>query len=172
MADLLAKFNGLTVTLPRHHVTKKVLRVGDVKKDEPHCGVAHLRDIQYHGGDVKTATVDLYVTAFGETNPIGKATGVTDHRVMMEKLGFWKTFEDIKGRARDEKGEFNLNFDVTREPELFYGFTRKKNVWYSTSCTLNSWIEPFKTGVDISMAQVSRDAGIQCFFLGVKKKWA
>ena len=30
---------------------------------------------------------------------------------------------------------------MTREDDLFYGFTRKNDIWYSTSCTLNSWIE-------------------------------
>ena len=41
-----------------------------------------------------------------------------------------------------KKGNRRLDFDVTAEKELFYGFTRKDDVWFSTSCTLNSWIKP------------------------------
>merc|ERR1719317_638046 len=102
------------------------------------------------------AQVNLYVTPFNETNPRAKDTGFTDHRVMMEGLSLWEKFEKLKLRACDEKGNRRPNFDVRKETELFYGFTRKNDVWFSTSCTLNSWIESL-TGKEA--ADVVRQAG-------------
>ena len=51
---------------------------------------------------MKSATVDLFVTAFTETNPVGKRTGATDHRVMMEDIGLWERFLSLKSRACNE----------------------------------------------------------------------
>merc|ERR1719184_624469 len=77
---------------------------------------------------------------------------------MMEGLQLWKKFEDFKSRACDEKGKRRHDFDVTKEKELFYGFTRKDDVWFSTSCTLNSWIKP---QTDKEAADVVLNAGIR-----------
>merc|ERR1719233_2799446 len=77
---------------------------------------------------------------------------------MMEELQLWKKFEQLKSRACDEKGKRRRDFDVTAEKELFYGFTRKDNIWCSTSCTLNSWIKPL---TDKEAADVVRNAGVR-----------
>ena len=42
------------------------------------------------------------------------------------------------------------------EIELFYGITRKDDVWFGTSCTLNSWVNR-----PLHVSQVVRDAGIR-----------
>ena len=60
----------------------------------------------------------------------------------MEGLQLWEKFEKLKGRACDEDGKRRPGFDVSAETELFYGFTRKDDRWFSTSCTLNSWVSP------------------------------
>ena len=98
---------------------------------------------------MKGADVNLHVTPFSETNVDAKRTGFTDHKVMMRGLSLWKKFEGLKLRACDKDGKLRKHgtgpdeFDVTKESDIFYGFTRKNDVWYSTSCTLNSWIKAF-----------------------------
>ena len=106
--------------------------------------VVHLHDITWRSFSLSVggAEADLYVSPFDETNVKGKKIGATDHRVMMEDLGFWKKFEKLKLRACDKEGKRREAFNVRGESELFYGFTRKNGVWYATSCTLNSWIKP------------------------------
>ena len=145
MAYYPATFDNLNLSKVKHHRTKEVLEVGDVKKGKGYCGVVHVRNIQWESRySVHSANVELYCTSFEETNALSKETGSTDHRVMMEGLSLWKKFEGLKLRACDKDGKRRQHgqgpdqFDVTKEDELFYGFTRKNDVWYSTSCTLNS----------------------------------
>merc|ERR1719285_1164641 len=68
-------------------------------------------------------------------------TNHTMHKVMMMELDLWRKYLNLKLRILDEEGHLRRNYDVTREKELFYGFTRKDNQWYHPSCTLNSWVD-------------------------------
>ena len=142
MAIHRTRFAGLAFSLIRDNLEKKVLQDGDIKMDKGYCGVAHLQNIDWDGVNVRSAKIQLYVTAFSATNPRGKQIGATDHRVMMEDLGFWDAFQLLKKRACNEEGMYRPDFDVSGETHLFYGFTSKDNMWCNTSCTLNSWIKP------------------------------
>jgi len=143
MAHYYDIFGALDFSEIRHHQTKEVLAAGDVVEGDEYCGVVQIQNIKWLlPSKVYEATVNLYLTPFAETNPIAKKTGFTDSRVMMEGLSFWEKFEKFKLRACDEKGYRRPDFDVTKESELFFGFARKNNIWYSTSVTLNSWIKP------------------------------
>jgi len=108
--------------------------------------VAHVYDIHWKSSHNKNnsvvykATVDIFLTPFKELNEEAKRNDSTEHRLMMVELKLWEKFQDLRFRACHRDGKHRKSFDVTREKELFYGFTRKNNKWYSTSCTLNSWI--------------------------------
>ena len=67
-------------------------------------------------------------------------------------------YPDKKDGKRRKYGDGPGEFDVSNERELFYGFTRKNNVWYSTSCTLNSWIEALSRK---EVADVVLQAGVR-----------
>lgn len=152
MAHYLDKFYNVTVSEVRHHRTKCILTKAEIEEGPGHCGVAHVKNIKWRkNGDVEKAVVELWATPFTELNPLAKKTGHTAHRLMMEGLSLWERFKKFKLRVCDEKGRYRRNFDVTNEPELFYGFTRKNKGWYSTSCTLNCWIrhEDWKQAPDV-----------------------
>jgi len=142
----------------RHHRTKQVLVDGDIKKGAGYCGVLHIWKIKWDGPWPRKAHVNLYVSPFEETSPQAKKTGFTNHRVMMEELQLWEKFEKLKNRACDKQGKRRRDFDDTAENELFYGFTRKDDNWFSTSCTLNSWINPLTKK---EAANVVRNAGVR-----------
>jgi len=142
----------------RHFRTKKVFEEGDIKEGEGYVGVVHLIDVGWKDFYIDWCWVDIWLATHKETNPESKRTGFTDHRVMMQELMLWEKFESFKSRAFDKDGNRYPWFDVTEEEELFYGFTRKNNLWSDTSCTLNSWLEPL-TGKET--AAVVRNAGIR-----------
>ena len=75
MSSFHAKFQGLSFTKARHHATKKVLEIGDIREGKGYCGVAHVHDIYWSGQNVVKASVDMYVTPFEETNPVARRTG-------------------------------------------------------------------------------------------------
>jgi len=144
----------------KHHRTKDVYTVGDIKKGDNYCGVVHLSNIRWGDSEFwfkgPWTEANIYVTPFSETNVEREETGFTDHKVMMVGLSLWEKFEELKLRACDVNGERQEHYDVKIETDLFYGFTRKHNFWNSTSCTLNSWIKPV-SGKDAS--DVVRRAG-------------
>ena len=53
--------------------------------------MVHVHNIQWglhdYGAPVKAADVNLYVTPFTETNPLGKKDRITDHRVQEFQYG-------------------------------------------------------------------------------------
>jgi len=162
MARYYDQFMALGFSEIKHHQTKKILAEGDIVEGDEYCGVVHIHNIKWgRPSNVYEATANLYLTPFAEINPIAEKSGFTDSRVMMEGLSLWEKFERLKLRACDEKGYRRPDFDVTKESELFFGFARKNNIWYSTSVTLNSWIEPIN-GKDASDAV--RNAGIKCSY--------
>jgi len=160
MSTNITRFYDLRFRKVKHYLTKSTLREGDIKEDDQYFGVAHVHNIKRYTyvGSVFGAEVDLYVAPFRQTNPLAKKTGITHHRVMMEGLSLWRKFEGLKQRACDNKGNPSNNFHVEREPELFYGFERKNNVWYSTSSTLNCWI---KTLIGKEVVDAERNAGFE-----------
>ena len=91
---------------------------------------------------------------FKETNVASKEK--TDHRVMMEQLKLWEKFELFKSRVCEADGTRRIDFRPELEKELVYGFTRKKNCWYGTSCTLNSWVL-----AELASADVVKTAGVR-----------
>jgi len=162
MASYYDHFMPLDFSEIRHHQTKEILAEGDIVAGDEYCGIVHIQNINWgHSSNVYKATANLYLAPVAETNLIAKKTGVTDSRVMMEGLSFWEKFEKFKLRACDEKGYRRPDFNVAKESELFFGFARKNNIWYSTSVTLNSWIKPLN-GKDASDAV--RNAGIKCSY--------
>jgi len=147
-------------------LNKKPIVNGDLVMDEAYCGVLHLRDIKWRWVKiaiateeliVKSAIVDLYLAPIKETKKIQGKRDVTHHRVIMEELKLWESYVALKSRASDKEGLFHKDFHefrVKNEKETFYGFTRKQNNWFGTSCTLNSWIRNWT-----HVPQVLRDAG-------------
>jgi len=164
MAEYYTIFDNLTFGEIKHFITKRLIQVGDIKEDEGYCGVAHVYDIEWFENsgrfDLDEAKVDLYIAPFLETNPEMKMNGPgpSDHKVVMKKLKLWDSFENFKRRVCDQRGNIRPNFRVEKETELFYGFTRKDKVWYSTSCSLNCWI---KSVSNIQAPEVVRNAGIR-----------
>lgn len=125
--------------------TKEILKEGDILEDEGYIGVVYVHDITWKeseeaADDIQSATVDVYLAPISETNIKKSLSSITDHRVIMEDLNLWSKFEKLLARACNEDGRNRLDFRFEEEKELFYGFTRKYNQWYCTSCTLNSWI--------------------------------
>jgi len=107
------------------------------------------------GWTVNSATVDLYVAPFCLKSE--EDSDNTYHKVMMQKLQFWERFEKLKNRVCTAGGKHRTDFCAEDEDELFYGFTRKNEIWYSTSCTLNCWVR-----ADFAIApEVIRDSGIR-----------
>ena len=145
---------------------KKAISEGDIAQGVAYCGVLHVHDIYWKKnlvnvhtrGDqtVSSATIDIYLVPFSETEKKKDEENITDHRVMMEELKLWNKFEALKLRACDSEGECRMEYQVEDEIELFYGITRKDNIWFGTSCTLNSWVN----GAG-HVSQVVRDAGIR-----------
>lgn len=148
MANYDAYFNDLIFSQVKHHRTGASLQPGDIKSGDGQCGVVHLHDIEWKASSNKynsvvyKAKVDLWLTPFRETNEEASKSKSTDHRLIMEELKLWERFQDLCSRACHRDGRNRGSFDVTHEGELFYGFTRKGDKWFSTSCTLNSWILP------------------------------
>jgi len=145
-------------------INKKVISRGDIVKTVAYCGVLHLYNLEWESnskhvwvrGDcsVTSCTAALYLEPIPEILKKKGDRNVTHHKFMMEELGFWDSFEGLKGRACDIEGKFKKDFRVEKENELFYGFTRKYSAWYGTSCTLNSWINRV-----FCVPQVVREAG-------------
>ena len=146
----------LTINDAKHWNTMGILQPGDVKSGEAWCGVARLYDIKWKkkpsGFFIASANVDMFMAPFKETNVASKEK--TDHRVMMEQLKLWEKFELFKSRVCEADGTRRIDFRPELEKELVYGFTRKKNSWYGTSCTLNSWVL-----TNYAAADVVRTAG-------------
>ena len=145
---------------------KKPISEGDIAQGVAYCGVLHVHNIKWRKnviqvdsrGDqkVSSATIDIYLVPFSETKKKKDEYNITDHRIMMEELKLWSRFEALKHRACDNKGNCRKDFLVENEIELFYGITRKDNVWFGTSCTLNSWVNKVR-----HVPQVVKDAGIR-----------
>jgi len=150
--------NGLLFTKPTHYKTKKIFEKGDFKDGVGYVGVVHVHHIEPMPFGIRKALVTVWVAPCKETNLLGKEAGITDHRVLMEELELWDKFEKLKSRACNDEGKHRFGFSAKREQELFYGFTRKNNVWYSTSCTLNSWVVPISKR---EAKDVVRNAGIR-----------
>jgi len=114
-------------------------------------GVAHIHDIKYEKDtnglqSLCGGQVDLYVDTFKTLN----VKIWTHHSVLMGKLGMWERFKKFKQRVVDKHGKPVQNVDITKEKEIWFGFTRrfpgprdrkdKMFEWCSISCTLNTWI--------------------------------
>ena len=140
MVNYTSLFENLIINDVKHWRTLDVIEQNEIKEDEGWCGVIHLHEIKWvrksTDYEIDSATVDMYLGPFKETNEVAKER--TDHRAMMEELKFWENFEALKNRACDEEGSRRWCFRKEKESQLFFGFTRKNNVWSDTSCTLNS----------------------------------
>ena len=165
MAVYLCPFEDLTLG-GIWDLKKKPISEGDIAQGVAYCGVLHVHDINWKKNlvhvdlfgnqTVSSATIDIYLVPFAETKKKKDEYNITDHRIMMEELKLWNRFEALKLRACDNEGKCRKDFQVENEAELFYGVTRKDNVWFGTSCTLNSWVKRAR-----HTPQVVRDAGIK-----------
>lgn len=159
MSSWYTNFGDLTFSLPKHHITRKLIVDGDLRRSRPYKGLLYVHGIIWKSdGNVLSGQVDLFITSMEETNPIARSRGITDDRVMMEQLGFWQKFKRLQSHACDESGTRRKDFDIRRERELWYGFTRKYDSWFGTSGTLNSWIKPINGK---ECADVVKNAGIR-----------
>jgi len=157
-------FNNLNFSETIHHGSKRPLNRGDIKENA--CGVIHLSDVKWLGSAfrVRSANVQMYVTpiSYLKELKVKKAELKNDtlHKIMMIELGLWKKFELFKNRICNDKGELKASFDLCRESDLYYGFTRSGNLWKGSSCTLNSWFDFYDQAQEPQDANVLQQAGV------------
>jgi len=135
--------------------------LGDITENDVVFGVVHLTDIiwNYNDDSIAYANMELFLAPFEWTNAKAKEKGYTDHQVMMQEMGLWERFENLKVLALNKAEEKWDKFNVKDQRELFYGFTRENNIWYSKSSTLNIFIEEGKDLAEVRKSAGKRDSG-------------